>query len=76
MDKNAFVTWIVHAEPWALEEELIRMVSLPLNLDRNGAHPFQTALSDILRDAKERARCLPVLGVPELVKQVAGAILP
>ena len=76
MDQNAFVTWIVHPEPWALEEELIRMVSLPLNLDRNGAHPFHTALSAIRRDAKERARYLPVLRGPELVKEVAGVILP
>jgi hypothetical protein len=40
MDKNAFVTWIVHPEPWVLEKELIHLVSLPLNLDMNRAHPF------------------------------------
>jgi len=61
MDKNAFVTWIVHREPWVLEEELIRMVSLPLNLDMNRAHPFHKTLSAIRSEAKQLARSLPVV---------------
>ena len=61
MDKNAFVTWMVHLEPWVLEEELIRMVSLPLNLDMNRAHPFHKTLSAIRSEAKQLARSLPVV---------------
>jgi hypothetical protein len=66
MDKNAFVTWIVHPEPWVLEKELIHLVSLPLNLDMNRAHPFHNTLSALRSEAKQLARSLPVLSGPEL----------
>lgn len=54
--ENAFVTWMVHLEPWLLEEELIATLSLPLNLDQNGRHPFRTVLSTLRWEMKQRAR--------------------
>ena len=56
MDDNAFVTWVVHPRPWELETEVIRKLSLPLNLDQNKGHPFYPVLSDARRQAKQNAR--------------------
>ncbi len=39
--RNAFVTWHVDTQPWALESELLRTVPLPLNLEQSLAHPFR-----------------------------------
>jgi len=41
MQENAFVTWISHLEPWKIEDQAIRQLSLPLNLKDNKRHPFQ-----------------------------------
>lgn len=60
MDRNAFVTWIECARPWELEHQLIARVCLPLNLDQNSRHLFHSQLSVIRREAKQRARALPV----------------
>jgi hypothetical protein len=43
----AFLTWEVRPEPWLLEEDPIRNIPLPLNLDQNGGHPFHSALTAI-----------------------------
>jgi len=61
MEENAKVAWLVCDEPWKLEEELISTVDLPLNLDQNRHHAFHSVLSQIRREAKMRARELPVL---------------
>ena len=61
MEENARVVWHVCSEPWRLEEELIASADLPLNLDQNRHHAFHSALSQIRREAKARARELPVL---------------
>ena len=58
--KNAYVTWLVHAEPWILEKSLIEQVSLPLNIDMNKAHPFSRVLSGIRGDAKCTAMMRPI----------------
>ena len=55
MAENAWVAWIEHAEPWALEARLLREISLPLNLDQNHHHPFHATLTVLRRDAKARA---------------------
>ncbi len=60
MAENAFVTWIEHPEPWQLEAELIASVPLPLNLDQNAHHEFHGALTALRREAKQRARELPI----------------
>lgn len=54
--ENAYVTWMVCPEPWLVEEELVATLSLPLNLDRSGRHPFHAVLSAIRHDMKQQAR--------------------
>lgn len=61
MAHNAFVTWLATPEPWKVEEAMIRTVSLPLNLDQNRNHPFHAALSALRRNARQRARELPIV---------------
>ncbi len=61
LEQNARVAWLTCGEPWRVEEELIRSVSLPLNLDQNRNHRFHAVLSEMRRAAKMRARELPVM---------------
>jgi hypothetical protein len=61
MGENALVAWLVDPLPWKLEARLIRKVYLPLNLDKNAAHPFHAVLSDTRRRARVGARELPIL---------------
>lgn len=60
MNDNAFVCWIETPNPWTFEEQLIRSVCLPLNLDQNRSHAFHATLSTVRRAAKRRADALPV----------------
>ena len=39
-------------KPWLLEEQVIRQVFLPLNLDKNSRHPFSSVLTELRRAAK------------------------
>ena len=55
MGQNALVTWMPTPEPWRLEARLIASVSLPLNLQHNGDHPFHGTLSALRREARVRA---------------------
>lgn len=61
LHQNALVCWVTTPEPWVVEEEMIRTVPLPLNLDQNAAHPFHATLSRLRSEAKRRARELPVV---------------
>lgn len=61
IEENARVVWQVCEAPWKTEEELISTLDLPLNLDQNSHHGFHQQLSQIRRDAKARARSLPIL---------------
>jgi hypothetical protein len=61
MGENAFVGWNEFAEPWLVEEELIRTVDLPLNLDQNRHHAFHAELTRLRAEQKARAKDLPVL---------------
>jgi hypothetical protein len=61
MHQNARLAWHVCEQPWKLEEQLIATVDLPLNLDQNRRHGFHPELSRIRRDAKAKARELPIL---------------
>ena len=36
------VAWLACDEPWRIEEQMIRSVSLPLNLDQNRHHGFHS----------------------------------
>ncbi|HEX8983268.1 MAG TPA: hypothetical protein VF792_10890 [Ktedonobacterales bacterium] len=61
LERNAYVAWMIDAEPWLVEEELIRSVSLPLNLDQNRHHSFHVTLSAQRKGARVRAQALPVV---------------
>jgi hypothetical protein len=61
LEQNARVAWLTCDDPWLVEEELIRSVSLPLNLDQNRHHNFHAALSAMRRSAKMRAQKLPIV---------------
>ena len=60
MDKNAFVTWITHEEPWVLEHTLIESLSLPLNIQDNSHHPFQKTLKAVRSDARSTAKDISI----------------
>jgi hypothetical protein len=61
LDQNAFIVWYEHPTPWQPEEELIKRISLPLNLDQNQHHPFYETLKKIRHQAKAFARSLPII---------------
>ena len=56
MADNAKVCWVEHPQPWVLEDELLKSLSLPLNLQGNTHHPFFGLLGEIRRAAKAAAR--------------------
>ena len=60
MEHNAFVAWIVHAEPWRIEHQLFYQISCPLNISGNAHHSFYPVLRKMRADALQRARRLPI----------------
>lgn len=61
MARNAYVCWVEHPEPWVVEAELVRTLSLPLNIEHNPHHPFVGTLTRLRADAKLAARALPIV---------------
>jgi hypothetical protein len=59
MAENARVCRIEHAEPWALESELISL-DLPLNLVQNCHNAFHDRLKKLRAQARQQARALPI----------------
>jgi hypothetical protein len=60
MEKNVFVGWTEHLEPWLIEYELLLKLPCPLNISHNGHHPFTSVLRRMRFHALERARALPI----------------
>lgn len=60
MTENAKVCWVEHPQPWVLEDEMLRRLSLPLNVQGNGHHPFCARLSEMRQAAKAAAREMSV----------------
>lgn len=58
---NALVSWVVHPEPWVLEEELIATLDVPLNLQGNPHNAFYPILKKLRAEAEQNARSLPVI---------------
>lgn len=56
IDNNAFIAWFKHPKPWEVEAEVVKNLSLPLNLEHNEGHPFYPVLSGIRRAVRTRAR--------------------
>ena len=60
MEKNAFVCWVKHPEPWVLEKDLLKTLSCPLNIQGNKDHLFADKMSGMRKDAKRMARETPI----------------
>jgi hypothetical protein len=64
MDRNAHVSWLTMPQPWLFEEQILRKLNLPLNLDKNHSNAFHPILTAVRADAARRARELPALPNP------------
>lgn len=60
MAENAFVSWVEHPTPWEVESEVLRRLSLPLNIQHNSHHPFSAELKKRRSYARRVARQEPV----------------
>lgn len=60
LEDNAFIAWVDCETPWIYEEQLIRDVSAPLNLQHNKHHEFHPILTRIRQQAKISAGELPI----------------
>lgn len=58
---NSSVAWTVTTAPWAIEEELLLSLSVPLNIQGNSRHPFYRTLKRMRESARQKARELPIL---------------
>lgn len=61
MGAHARVCWIVAAEPWLLESQLIGQFTLPLNLDQNEQGAFHADLSAARAHQRSAAKSLPII---------------
>jgi hypothetical protein len=62
MADNALVSWLVHPEPWLLEDKLIAALDLPLNVQAtNKDNTFYPELTRLRREAALTANKLRVL---------------
>ena len=60
MEENTRISWILDPEPWVLEENMFKSVSLPLNLKGN-EHVFKNTLSTLRKEAIHQARMLKIV---------------
>ena len=60
MEENTRISWILDPEPWVLEENMFKSVSLPLNLKGN-EHVFKNTLSTLRKEAIDQARMLEIV---------------
>ena len=60
MARHAKVVWVAMERPWDLEAQLIRALSLPLNIMDNEAHAFCARLRGLRRETLARALEMPV----------------
>ena len=61
MAENMFVVWTTADRPWTHEVDIINRISPPLNLKHNENHPFYDTLMNARKQAKIKARNLPVI---------------
>jgi len=72
LERNAFVCWTEHPEPWLLEHELLATYSLPLNIQDNRHHHYCTTFSAIRQEAKRCARETPIAHEGNLQRQMTA----
>jgi hypothetical protein len=62
MAENALVSWLVHPEPWLIEDEMIANLDLPLNVQNSNKHnAFYPELTRLRREAAVGANKLRIL---------------
>jgi hypothetical protein len=74
MNKNAFIAWTTHPEPWTIEKRLLREISCPLNLADNKHHPFAAVLKKMRTEALQRAKALPIANEDNQTRRIAANI--
>ena len=61
MADNARIAWIETPKPWVLEDHLLKVLSLPLNIQGNATHPFCVRLRELRKKAVRRAEELDIV---------------
>ena len=61
LEKNSLVSWFANQHPWKIEKNLINQLYLPFNIQGNVNNPFKSTLIDLRKNAKDRAKNLPVI---------------
>jgi hypothetical protein len=56
MQQYARVCWVATPEPWEIESELFRKLTLPLNIKENPSNPFGEVLKALRKAMLERAK--------------------
>lgn len=64
MEEHALVSWVVHENPWELEDYAIATLDLPLNLDGNIRNAFYGELEHVRSRCTNRADELPIVANP------------
>ena len=64
MAENAYVSWVVRARPWELEDKLIATLDLPLNLQGNLLNQFHPVLAGVRAECVAQAKALPAVPNP------------
>tara|TARA_R110002074_G_scaffold298257_1_gene469827 strand:+ start:6002 stop:6241 length:240 start_codon:yes stop_codon:yes gene_type:complete len=60
LERNAFVCWVEHQEPWLAEDDFIQSHSLPLNIQGNRHHPYCSTLRHLRKEARRFANKMPI----------------
>jgi hypothetical protein len=60
IDRNALVCWMEQPEPWRVEKDVFELLSLPLNIQHNGHHPFAKCLKKLRAEARANATKEPI----------------
>ncbi len=55
MSRNAYVSWVPHAQPWEPEDELIAHLNLPISLQGNSHNRFYRELKRLRKEARDDA---------------------
>lgn len=61
MAENALVSWLIHPEPWLIEDKLVAALDLPLNVQGNERNAFYPELKRLRREAVLKSNKLRVL---------------
>ena len=78
LEQNALVCWVEDVRPWELEEQLLKRMSLPLNIDGNDHHPYNAKLRSCRTTARVAAKagqCVADSGGPRTTRTIVFSAL-